>query len=98
MGIPFTMNFEQGSTFGSKEYVFLLASKGISQSMDERARWKDNALVERWFQTLKSECLKADKIQHACQSSRTPSQSSLSSTTAGGSIIRLAATRRKNGT
>ena len=61
------MNFEQGSAFGSKEYVFLLASKGISQSMDKRARWKDNALVERWFQALKSECLKADKIQHAAR-------------------------------
>ena len=64
-GAPFTMNFEQGSAFGSKEYVFLLASKGISQSMDERARWKDNALAKRWFQTFKGECLKADKIQHA---------------------------------
>ena len=73
--MPFTMNFEQGSAFGSKEYVFLLASKGISQSMDKRARWKDNALIERWFQALKSECLKAD-----------------------GFTIRVATTRRKNGT
>lgn len=57
-GTPSAMNSDQGSVFGSEEYVSLLASRGIAQSMDGRARWRDNVLMERWFRTLKSECLR----------------------------------------
>ena len=57
-GTPSVMNSDQGSVFGSEEYVSLPASRGISQSMDGRARWRDNVLMERWFRTLKSECLR----------------------------------------
>ena len=52
------MNSDQGSVFGSKEYVGLLESFHVVQSMDGKARWRDNVLMERWFRTLKSECLR----------------------------------------
>lgn len=57
-GTPEIMNSDQGSVFGSEAYVELLKSKGIKQSMDGKARWRDNVLMERWFRTLKSECLR----------------------------------------
>ena len=57
-GTPSVMNSDQGSVFGSEEYVSLPASRGIAQSMDGRARWRDNVLMERWFRTLRSECLR----------------------------------------
>ena len=45
-GTPSAMSSDQGSVFGSEEYVSLLASRGIAQSMDGRARWRDNVLME----------------------------------------------------
>ena len=57
-GMPSIMNSDQGSVFGSEDYVSLLKSCHITQSMDGRGRWRDNVLVERWFRTLKSECLR----------------------------------------
>ena len=57
-GTPAIMNSDQGSVFGSDEYVNLLADENIRQSMDGKARWRDNVLMERWFRTLKSECLR----------------------------------------
>ena len=57
-GTPACMNSDQGSIFGSDDYVSLLEGKGIRQSMDGKARWRDNVLIERWFRTLKSECLR----------------------------------------
>lgn len=60
-GTPSIMNSDQGSVFGSDEYVSLLASMHVEQSMDGRARWRDNVLMERWFRTLKSECLRQEE-------------------------------------
>lgn len=60
-GTPSTMNSDRGSAFGSKEYVSLLASMHVEQSMDDRARWRDNVQMERWFETLKSECLRQEE-------------------------------------
>ena len=45
-GAPGVMNSDQGSVFGSEEYVSLLASEHVAQSMDGRARWADNVLME----------------------------------------------------
>lgn len=33
-------------------------SSHMLQSMDGRARWVDNVIVERWFRSLKSECVR----------------------------------------
>lgn len=54
-GIPAIINSDQGSQFTSTEFVQLLKSKGIRQSMDGKARWVDNVIIERWFRSLKTE-------------------------------------------
>jgi len=54
-GIPALMNSDQGSHFTSIAYVELLASNHVAQSMDGKARWVDNVIIERWFRTLKTE-------------------------------------------
>jgi putative transposase len=56
-GSPGIINSDQGSQFTSCEYRNLLCSMGIRQSMDGKARWVDNVLIERWFRSLKTECL-----------------------------------------
>jgi len=56
-GIPAIFNCDQGSQYTSKEYITLLQSYGIRISMDGRASWRDNVLVERSWRTLKYECI-----------------------------------------
>lgn len=52
-GKPEIINSDQGSQFTSEEYVTYLKENGIRQSMDGRARWVDNVIIERWFRSLK---------------------------------------------
>jgi putative transposase len=52
-GIPGIINSDQGSQFTSDEYISLLAYLKIRQSMDGKARWIDNVIIERWFRSLK---------------------------------------------
>jgi len=52
-GTPGIINSDQGSQFTSVEYVSLLNELGIRQSMDGKARWVDNVVIERWFRSLK---------------------------------------------
>lgn len=52
-GIPAIINSDQGSQFTSTEYTNFLKSRGIRQSMDGKARWIDNVIIERWFRSLK---------------------------------------------
>ena len=52
-GVPGILNSDQGSQFTSDEYISLLAKHKIRQSMDGKARWVDNVIVERWFRSLK---------------------------------------------
>ena len=54
-GIPAIINSDQGSQFTSDDYIELLSSHGIRQSMDRKARWIDNVRIERWFRSLKTE-------------------------------------------
>lgn len=56
-GIPGIINSDQGSQFTSTEYKSYLKSQGIRQSMDGKARWVDNVIIERWFRSLKCEYL-----------------------------------------
>lgn len=56
-GTPAIINSDQGSQFTSREYIEYLASQNIRQSMDGKARWVDNVLIERWFRSLKCECI-----------------------------------------
>ena len=54
-GIPAIINSDQGSQFTSDDYTAFLAANGIRQSMDGKARWVDNVIIERWFRSLKTE-------------------------------------------
>jgi putative transposase len=54
-GVPAIINSDQGSQFTSAEYTEYLKSLGIRQSMDGKARWVDNVIIERWFRSLKQE-------------------------------------------
>lgn len=46
---------DQGSTYASDDYQSLLAAHGITCSMSRRGSCLDNAAMESWFSTLKSE-------------------------------------------
>ena len=54
-GTPAIINSDQGSQFTSNEYIALLKKHQIKQSMDGKARWVDNVIIERWFRSLKTE-------------------------------------------
>ncbi len=54
-GVPGIINSDQGRQFTSMEYRQLLLKHGIRQSMDGKARWVDNVIIERWFRSLKVE-------------------------------------------
>ncbi|GHV41344.1 hypothetical protein FACS189490_08060 [Clostridia bacterium] len=54
-GTPAIINSDQGSQFTSTEYTTFLKAHGITQSMDGKARWVDNVIIERWFRSLKTE-------------------------------------------
>ena len=45
----------------------MLEGEHITQSMDGRRRWVDNVVVERWFRTLKSECLRNAECETPAQ-------------------------------
>ena len=52
-GKPEIINSDQGSQFTSDDYIGFLKEKDIRQSMDGKARWVDNVIIERWFRSLK---------------------------------------------
>lgn len=54
-GVPAILNSDQGSQFTSDAYQDLLRQHHIRQSMDGKARWVDNVIMERWFRSLKTE-------------------------------------------
>ena len=54
-GTPAILNSDQGSQFTSDDYIALLKERHIRQSMDGKARWVDNVIIERWFRSLKTE-------------------------------------------
>lgn len=54
-GIPGIINSDQGSQFTSDDYTLFLTEEKIRQSMDGKARWVDNVIIERWFRSLKCE-------------------------------------------
>ena len=82
---------------GSAAYEALLASNHVLQSMDGRARWVDNVIVERWLGSLKSECVRICEYETPAESAGS-SRATSSSTTAPARTSRWATTRRQSGT
>lgn len=62
-GRPYMLNSDQGSQFTSKEWVNTLQSHDIVISMDSKGRWSDNVYVERFWRTLKYECIFAQGVE-----------------------------------
>lgn len=54
-GIPEIFNTDQGCQFTSSDFVDLLRTHGIQQSMDGKGRWVDNVFVERLWKSVKYE-------------------------------------------
>ena len=48
-------NTDQGCQFTSSDFVDLLRTHGIQQSMDGKGRWVDNVFVERLWKSVKYE-------------------------------------------
>ena len=56
-GTPAIANSDQGTTYTSDAYIALLRRWGVRQSMDGRGRWVDNVICERFWRSLKQECI-----------------------------------------
>lgn len=50
-----TLHSDQGWQYQMKQYQYLLKQKGITQSMSRKGNCLDNAIIENFFGTLKSE-------------------------------------------
>ncbi len=53
--VPEIHNSDQGAQFTSEEYTNILATRGVSISMDGRGRCMDNIFTERLWRTVKYE-------------------------------------------
>lgn len=54
---PVVFNTDQGSQFTSEEYVSLLKEKEVDISMDGKGRAIDNIFIERFWRSIKQECI-----------------------------------------
>lgn len=54
---PEIFNTDQGSQFTSNEFTDVLKDNGIKISMDGKGCWKDNVIIERFWKSLKYECV-----------------------------------------
>lgn len=62
-GRPEIINSDQGCQFTSAEYIDALKTNQIRQSMDGKARWVDNVIIERWFRSLKVEYVYINELE-----------------------------------
>ena len=56
-GCPTVFNTDQGSQFTSRAFLEVLRGHGIAISMDGKGCWRDNVMVERFWRSLKYECV-----------------------------------------
>ena len=56
-GTPEIFNSDQGSQFTSMAFTEALKQHGIKISMDGKGRWIDNVLIERFWRSVKYECV-----------------------------------------
>jgi putative transposase len=60
---PEIMNSDQGSPFTNAAYLDLLAQEGVKVSMDGKGRATDNSRTERYFRSLKYECIYLNEFE-----------------------------------
>ena len=58
-----TLHSDQGWQYQMKQYQYLLKEKGIIQSMSRKGNCLDNAIIENFFGTLKSEMFYTQKFK-----------------------------------
>ena len=56
-GTPRIFNTDQGSQFTCPAFLDVLRREGIAISMDGQGCWRDNVVVERFWRSLKYECV-----------------------------------------
>jgi putative transposase len=56
-GTPEIFNTDQGSQFTSGDWIEVLTDAKIKISMDGKGRWIDNRMIERFWRSLKYECV-----------------------------------------
>ena len=66
-GHPKMLNSDQGSQFTSLAWINKLSQLDIIISMDGKGRWADNVYVERFWRTLKRECIYANGVESVTQ-------------------------------
>ena len=54
---PEIFNSDQGSQFTSLDFTQALKNRNIRISMDGNGQWRDNVYVERFWRSLKYECV-----------------------------------------
>ncbi|MFD2671787.1 IS3 family transposase [Marinicrinis sediminis] len=61
---PEIMNSDQGAHFTNPAYLDLLQKEGIQVSMDGKGRATDNSRTERYFRSLKYECIYLNEFEN----------------------------------
>ncbi len=61
---PEIMNSDQGSHFTNATYLELLGQEGVKVSMDGKGRATDNSRTERYFRSLKYECIYLNEFEN----------------------------------
>ncbi len=64
-GPPRLLHSDKGAQYGARRVRARLLAHRIVQSMTGPAGWRDNAVVESWFATLKGECTRLHAFEHA---------------------------------
>ena len=62
-GLPGIINTDQGCQFTSHSWLQAVQAAGINVSMDGQGRWADNIFIERFWRTLKYECVFLNQYQ-----------------------------------
>lgn len=66
-GTPELINSDQGSQFTSFEYIDLLKNSNIAISMDGKGRAIDNIFIERFWKSVKYECVYLNAFEDGVQ-------------------------------
>ena len=71
-GVPELVHSDRGSTYATSLYLDLISEHGIHQSMSRQGNWRNNAPMESFFHTLKTELCNALRLQDQGPSTRQP--------------------------
>jgi putative transposase len=69
-GQPEIFNTDQGSQFTCDDFTGVLKEAGVRISMDGKGRWRDNIFIERFWRSLKYECVYVRELETGFQAIR----------------------------